>query len=78
MIINLTLVLADEFQIPVLRQAFSVVCHAVSDQINIANENEWQFGENVVLEKENKDDIILDVLRDGQIGCIEFIDLIYK
>jgi uncharacterized protein YuzE len=36
----------------------------------------WQFDENVVLEQENKGDIVLDILKDGSIGGIEFIDQI--
>lgn len=36
----------------------------------------WQIAESIVLEQENKGDIVLDVLKDGQIGGIEFIDLI--
>ena len=45
-----------------------------------ANETdaEWQFCENVVLEQENKGDIVLDILKDGQVGGIEFMDLIDK
>ena len=40
--------------------------------------SKWQFDENIVLEQENKGDIVLDVLKDGSIGGIEFIDLIDK
>lgn len=38
----------------------------------------WQFDENIALEQENRGDIILDILKDGRIGGIEFIDLIDK
>jgi len=37
---------------------------------------QWQFDENIVLEQENNGDIVLDILKDGRIGGIEFIDLI--
>ena len=40
--------------------------------------SKWQFDENIVLEQENKGDIVLDILKDGSIGGIEFIDLIDK
>lgn len=38
----------------------------------------WQFDKNIVLQQENKLDIVLDILKDGQIGGLEFIDLIDK
>ncbi|MCU7552848.1 hypothetical protein OCK74_27260 [Chitinophagaceae bacterium LB-8] len=48
--------------------------------INSKNANEpgaaWQIDESIVLEQENKGDIVLDILKDGRIGGIEFIDLI--
>jgi len=34
---------------------------------------EWQFKENIVLEHETEGTIVLDVLKDGRIGGIEFI-----
>lgn len=40
--------------------------------------SEWQFDENIVLEPEYKGDIVLDLLKDGRIGGIEFMDLIDK
>ncbi|MGZ3912042.1 MAG: hypothetical protein ACXVBR_18290 [Flavisolibacter sp.] len=39
---------------------------------------QWQFDESMVLEQENKGEIVLDILKDGRIGGIEFIDLIDK
>jgi hypothetical protein len=38
----------------------------------------WQHDECIVLEQENEGDIVLDVLRDGRVGGIEFIDLIER
>ena len=35
--------------------------------------SEWQFRENVVLESPTEGDIILDVLKDGRIGALEFL-----
>lgn len=37
---------------------------------------EWQFDENIVLEQDNEGDIVLDFLKNGQIGGIEFIGLL--
>lgn len=39
---------------------------------------EWQIDESIVLEQEVNGDIVLDLLKDGRIGGIEFIDLIDK
>jgi hypothetical protein len=36
----------------------------------------WQHHECIVLEQENDADIVLDLLKDGRIGGIEFIGLI--
>ena len=38
----------------------------------------WQIDESIVLEQEVNGDIVLDLLKDGCIGGIEFIDLIDK
>jgi uncharacterized protein YuzE len=35
--------------------------------------SEWQFKENVVLEHETEGTIVLDILKDGRIGGIEFV-----
>lgn len=35
---------------------------------------DWQFDENIVLEKKGKGDIVLDLLKDGRVGGIEFLD----
>lgn len=35
--------------------------------------SEWQFNENIILERETEGTIVLDVLKDGRIGGIEFI-----
>ena len=39
---------------------------------------EWQHDECVVIEQKGKGDIVIDLLKDGRIGGIEFIDLIDK
>ena len=43
-----------------------------------ANEKgaEWQHDECIVLEQETESDIVLDMLKDGRVGGIEFIGLI--
>ena len=38
--------------------------------------SEWQFDENVILEHETEGTIVLDILKDGRIGGIEFISQI--
>lgn len=38
--------------------------------------SEWQFEENIVLEHETEGTIVLDILKDGRIGGIEFISQI--
>jgi len=38
--------------------------------------SEWQFDENIVLEHENEGTIVLDILKDGRIGGIEFVNQI--
>ena len=43
-----------------------------SDKPN-QKESEWQFNENIILEHETEGTIVLDVLKDGRIGGIEFI-----
>lgn len=35
--------------------------------------SEWQFDENIVLEHETEGTIVLDILKDGRIGGIEFV-----
>jgi hypothetical protein len=40
--------------------------------------SEWQHDECIVIEQKNKGDIIIDMLKDGRIGGIEFSDLIDK
>lgn len=40
--------------------------------------SEWQHKECVVIEQENEGDIVIDLLKDGRIGGIEFIELIDK
>jgi hypothetical protein len=39
--------------------------------------SEWQYEESIVLEQEGKKDIIIDLLKDGRIGGLEFLDFIY-
>ena len=36
----------------------------------------WQFDENIVLEHETEGTIVLDILKDGRIGGIEFVNQI--
>ena len=36
----------------------------------------WQYDESIVIEQKNAGDIIIDLLKDGRIGGIEFMDLI--
>jgi len=38
--------------------------------------SEWQFDENIVLEHETEGTIVLDILKDGRIGGIEFVSQI--
>lgn len=38
--------------------------------------SEWQFQENIVLEHETEGTIVLDILKDGRIGGIEFVNQI--
>ncbi len=38
--------------------------------------SEWQFDENIVLEHETEGTIVLDILKDGRIGGIEFLNQI--
>ncbi|MBD0404974.1 hypothetical protein [Flammeovirga sp. EKP202] len=38
--------------------------------------SDWQFDENIVLEHETEGTIILDILKGGRVGGIEFIDQI--
>lgn len=38
--------------------------------------SEWQFEENVVLEHDTEGTIVLDILKDGRIGGIEFVSQI--
>jgi hypothetical protein len=38
--------------------------------------SEWQFDENIILEHETEGTIVLDVLKDGRIGGIEFVSQI--
>ena len=48
--------------------------------VNSSNPNqegsEWQFEENIILEHETEGTIILDILKDGRIGGIEFLKYI--
>ena len=38
--------------------------------------SEWQFEENIVLEHDTEGTIVLDILKDGRIGGIEFVSQI--
>lgn len=50
--------------------------------VNSRNPNQtgsdWQHDECIVIEQVNQGDIVIDLLKDGRIGGIEFIDLIDK
>lgn len=37
---------------------------------------EWQYDESIALEQADKPDLVLDILKDGRIGGIEFIEFI--
>ena len=39
--------------------------------------SEWQFEENIVLEHEAEGTIVLDILKDGRIGGIEFVNQLF-
>ncbi|HEX9503495.1 MAG TPA: hypothetical protein VF974_04215 [Patescibacteria group bacterium] len=38
--------------------------------------SEWQFDENIILESEDEGTIVLDILKDGRIGGVEFVSRI--
>jgi hypothetical protein len=38
--------------------------------------SEWQFLENVVMEHPTDGTIVLDILKDGRVGGVEFVDRI--
>jgi hypothetical protein len=40
--------------------------------------SEWQHDEYIVIEQDNEGDIVIDLLKDGRVGGIEFIDQIDK
>ena len=48
--------------------------------VSSANANElgaeWQIDESIVIEQNSNGDIVIDLLKDGRIGGLEFIDLI--
>jgi hypothetical protein len=35
--------------------------------------SQWQFDENIILEDTEKGDIVLDILKNGRVGAIEFL-----
>lgn len=39
---------------------------------------EWQHEECIIIEQQNDGDIVIDLLKDGRVGGIEFTDLIEK
>lgn len=39
--------------------------------------SEWQFKESIVLEHKTEGTIVLDILKDGKIGGIEFVNQIF-
>ena len=50
--------------------------HFVSAERPNQSDSEWQFEENIVLEHETEGTIVLDILKDGRIGGIEFVSQI--
>jgi hypothetical protein len=50
--------------------------------VDSANANQpgadWQFDENIILEQVEKGDVVLDILKGGRVGGIEFIAQIDK
>lgn len=40
--------------------------------------SEWQFAYNIVLDHDTEGTIVLDILKDGRVGGIEFLNLIPK
>jgi len=50
--------------------------HFVSAERSNQPGSEWQFDENIVLEHKTEGTIILDILKDGRIGGIEFVSQI--
>ena len=36
--------------------------------------SEWQHSECIMVKQENEEDIVIDILKDGRVGGIEFID----
>lgn len=40
--------------------------------------SDWQHDESIVIEQKDRGDIVIDFLKNGKIGGIEFIDLIDK
>ena len=53
-------------------------CFVVSDNKPNQPGSNWQHDECVVIEQKEKGEIVIDLLKDGRIGGIEFIDLIDK
>ena len=37
--------------------------------------SEWQFEDNIILEDPEKGELVLDVLKDGRVGGVEFLDV---
>lgn len=56
-----------------IRQAY---IHFVSAERANKPGSEWQFDENLVLEHDTEGTIVLDLLKDGRIGGIEFLSQI--
>ncbi|SDC02680.1 hypothetical protein [Williamwhitmania taraxaci] len=53
-------------------------CFVASDIKPNKPGSNWQYDECMVIEQKEKGDIVIDLLKDGRIGGIEFIDLIDK
>ena len=56
-----------------MRQPY--ICFVSGERPNQLD-SEWQFEENIVLEHETEGVIVLDILKDGRIGGIEFVNQI--
>ncbi len=57
-----------------IRQAY---IHFVSGARPNQPGSEWQFDESIALEHESEGTIVIDILKDGRIGGIEFVNQIW-
>jgi hypothetical protein len=50
----------------------SAVVHFVNPENPNQSGSEWQFRENVVLDTD-QGDVVLDIMKDGRVGAVEFV-----